>query len=121
MAGAPFKMVSMRRPKESLSVKKPGKITGDEYSYEHRITLNQDNLDKLGLDPSDLSPGDKFHVMGHGEVTHVSQDNDAEGGKSGRVELQMKKLGLRQKGAANLNGGMKAALDSGISEAQSDG
>lgn len=117
MAGSPFKMVSTARPKESLSPKSIGKVTQTPYSYEHRITLNNDMLDKLGMDIPQV--GDKYHVMGHGEVTNVSQNAD-EGGKSGRVEIQLKRLGMRKKGGSSLNGGMKDALNSGISEATSD-
>lgn len=46
---APFKMASLAKGKESLD-SKPGKITSSPYSYEHRITLDQNALDKLGVD-----------------------------------------------------------------------
>lgn len=113
MAG-PFKMVNLARSKESLTPKSVGKIKPDPYSYEHRITLNQDHLDKLGIDMSTLKPGDSFHVMGHGEVVSMSQNasKDSNGGKSSRVELQLKRLGLKKK-----SGGLKSAVESGISQA----
>lgn len=111
--GSPFKMVSTARPKESLNPKTIGKVSQTPYSYEHRITLDNDMLDKLGQPIPQV--GDKYHVMGHGEVTSVNQNAD-EGGKTGRVEIQLQRLGVRKKGGS-LNSGMKDALNSGISEA----
>lgn len=112
MAASPFKMADLSRGKESLGPK-PGKITSPPYSYEHRITLDGNTLGKLGVDIP--SVGDQFHVMGHGEVQHVSQ-SDGEGGKNVSVQLQLKKLGLRKKGAA----GLKDAIESGIKDASND-
>ena len=113
---SPFKMVDMARGKESLGPK-PGKITSSPYSYEHRISLDGNALGKLGLDGPGQLPtvGDKYHVMGHGEVTNVSQHADEEGNKSTRVELQLKKLGMRKKG-----GGLAGAVNQGINEANAN-
>lgn len=108
----PFKMASLAKGKESID-SKPGKITASPYSYEHRIGLDQNTLDKLGVDVPKV--GDQFHVMGHGEVTSVSQ-NDGENGPNTNVQMQLKKLGLRKKGAS----GLKDAIEKGISEANSD-
>jgi len=115
MAGPIFKMADLKRPKESLSPKNVGSIKPDPYSYEHRITLNSDNLEKMGMDLSDLKPGDKFHVLGHGEVTSVSQNHDTMGGKTGRAELQLKKMGLKK--GSGKGGGLLGAVNKGISEA----
>lgn len=109
-----FKMADMKRSKESLSPKTVGKIGPDPYSYEHRITLDQGALDKLGVDKVP-QVGDKFHVMGHGEVVRVSQHDEA-GDKSTRVELQMKRMGVK-KGAG---GGLRGAVEKGIQEADED-
>lgn len=112
MASAPFKMADLSRGKESLDTK-PGKITSSPYSYEHRISLDQNALDKLGVDVPKV--GDQFHAMGHAEVSSVSQA-DGPNGPNTRVELQLKKLGLRKKGAQ----GLKDAVEKGISEAGND-
>lgn len=113
MALAPFKMANMAKGKESLD-SKPGKITSSPYSYEHRITLDQNALDKLGIEGVP-NVGDKFHVMGHGEVVNVSSHSSEDGSKSTRVELQMKKMGVRKKG-----GGLSDAINSGIKDASND-
>lgn len=115
MAGN-FKMADLRRAKESLSPKTVGKETPSPYSYEHRITLDGDTLDKLGIDIP--SVGDKFHALGHAEVTHVSQSQDP-GSKSTRVELQFKKMGLKPKGSGlgNAQSGLRGAVDKGVTDA----
>lgn len=113
---SPFKMIDLARGKENLDTK-PGKITSSPYSYEHRITLDQNALGKLGMDGAQAMPqvGDKYHAMGHAEVTHVSQNTGSDGKKATRVELQLKKLGLRKKA-----GGLGSAVDAGIQEANND-
>lgn len=120
MAGGstPFKMADLAKGKESVD-SKPGKITSSPYSYEHRIALDQNALDKLGVDTPEV--GDRFHVMGHGEVSNVSSHSSEDGSKSTRVELQMKKLGLRKKGAAGATpAGALGAVNSGIQDANDD-
>lgn len=111
----PFKMASLAKGKESLD-SKPGKITSSPWSYEHRITLDQNALDKLGIDVPDV--GDKFHVMGHAEVSNVSSHSSEDGSKSTRVELQMKKMGMRKKGAGPSSA--TDAVNAGIKEANDD-
>lgn len=111
-------MANLKKGKIALAGKNPGKITQEPYSYEHRITLDQDTLGKLGIDTPKV--GDKYHVMGHAEVRSVSQ-NASPGEKSTRVELQMKRMGLK-KGAGKLGsaGGMLGAVNSGIADADKD-
>lgn len=120
MAAAPtgFKMASLKKGKESLSPKSVGKISQEPYSYEHRITLDQDTLDKLGITDTP-KVGDTYHVLGHGEVKSVSQ-HASPGDKTTRVELQLKRMGMK-KAAGNLggsSGGLLGAVSSGIKEAQ---
>lgn len=115
MAAPIFKMANLKRTKASLSPKSVGKLGPDPYSYQHRITLDADNLKQLGIDVPKV--GDNYHVMGHAEVKSVNQDHDA-GGKSTRVELQMKRLGLQPKAAKS--GGLLGAVNDGIKQAESD-
>lgn len=117
MAGSPFKMANMAlsKGKESLD-SKPGKITSSPYSYEHRINLDQNALDKLGIEGVP-AVGDKFHVLGHGEVSDVSSHSSEDGSKSTRVSLQLKKLGVRKKGGF---GSAKDAVSAGIQDANND-
>lgn len=117
MAGGDFKMADLKRPKESLKPKSVGKISPEPYSYEHRISLDQDSLDKLGIDVPKV--GDTYHVLGHAEVKSVSQNDHGAGDKSTRVELQFKRMGMKPKPKGA--GGLLGAVNSGIKQAESDG
>lgn len=121
MASAPtgIKMASLKRGKIALSGSKPGKVTQEPYSYEHRISLDQDTLDKLGMQDTP-KVGDQYHVLGHGEVTSVSQ-HASPGDKSTRVELQMKRMGLKPKnGLGEGPSSLLGAVNSGIKQADSE-
>lgn len=111
-----FKMANLRKGKESLSTKSVGKISQEPYSYEHRITLDQDALAKLGVDTPKV--GDKYHVLGHAEVTSVSQ-HASPGDKSTRAELQFKRMGMKPAPSGG-NGGLFGAVSSGIKQAEED-
>jgi hypothetical protein len=119
---AGVKMVDMKRPKESLSPKNVGKISPDPYSYDHRISLDQDALDKLGV-AGTPKVGDVFHVLGQGHVHSVDMQDSDGGGKSLRVGIQLRKLGVKPKAAgtpAPKGATPKGALDAvskGVSEA----
>ena len=116
MAKSPFPTVDLRRPKESLSEKTVGQIKPSPYSYEHRISLDQDTLDKLGVDIPKV--GDHFHVLGHGEVVSVNSNHEEGGKKTTRVSLQMKRLGLKPKESGD--GGIFGAVNDGIKQADED-
>ena len=90
---ADVKMVDMKRSKASLSPKNVGKISPDPYSYDHRISLDQDAQDKLGIQNPKV--GDIFHVMGEAHVHSVSSHDHADHGGNSSVGLQFKKLHVR--------------------------
>lgn len=115
MAGG-FKTIDLKKGKQSLSPKSVGKITQEPYSYEHRITLDQDALSKLGIDTPKV--GDKYHVLGHAEVKSVSQ-NDQPGESTKRAELQFKRLGMK-KATGGSGNGLFGAVSDGIKQAQED-
>lgn len=110
MAG--LKLKNMARSKKELTGDKIGKYTPNPYSYEHKVSLDNEALTKLGIDTPKV--GDVFDVMAHGHVTSVSQDEGENGRKSRRVELQLKKMGAaKQAGKGKsalsaLNDGIKA-------------
>ncbi len=109
MAGLNLK--NMARSKKSLDGEKIGTYKPNPYSYEHRVSLDNDALTKLGIDTPKV--GDVFDVMAHGHVTSVSQDESENGKKSRRVELQLKKMGAskQSKGKSVLD-----AVNAGIAE-----
>jgi hypothetical protein len=114
---AGVKMANMAKPKESLSPKNVGKLSPDPYSYEHRISLDQDALDKMGVTETP-KVGDVFHVLGQGHVHSVSSNNSVDGKPSLSVGIQMRKMGMQKKGAGTPKaGGAFAAVSKGVQDA----
>jgi hypothetical protein len=109
---AGVKMADMKRSKESLSPSNVGKISPDPYSYEHRISLDQDALAKLGMTETP-KVGDVFHVMGEGHVHSVNTD----GSGSTQVGVQMRKLGMKPKQKGGGKGGAFDAVSQGVKDA----
>ena len=116
--GSPPKMVDLKRPKESLKPQNIGKISPDPYSYDHRISLDADAMNKLGMDKLP-QVGDEFHGHFKAHVKSVSQDAEAGTGPQGksenkRVTLQIHHLGMA---AQEKNTGALGAVNKGIDEA----
>ena len=112
---AGVKLANMARSKESLSPANVGKISPDPYSYEHRISLDQDALDKLGVTETP-KVGDVFHVMGEGHVHSVNSDSSLKDQKPRvSVGMQMRKMGVQKKTPAA--GGAFAAVSKGVKDA----
>lgn len=112
---AGVKLSNMAKSKASLKPDSVGKLSPDPYSYDHRITLDQDAANKLKLGATP-NVGDVFHVMGEGHVTHVSQNASGDG-KSMSIGMQLKKLGMKKKGAMPKKAGVLDAVNKGISDA----
>lgn len=87
------KMVDMKRPKESLKPQTIGKISPDPYSFEHRVSLDADAMDKLGMDKLP-QVGDEYHLFAKGKVHEVSS-NESGSGKSKRVGIQITHMHIR--------------------------
>lgn len=107
MAQAPEK-------REKLSGPGVGGPAINPYSYEHRISLDDAALTKLGM--STPKVGDKMLMHAHGEITSVSshQSNDSKKGKASRnVQFQIHKMGMSSLGG---KGGMADAVESGIKQ-----
>lgn len=108
-----LKLKDMARSKKELTGDKIGSYKPNPYSYEHRVTLDADALDKLGVDTPKV--GDVFDVLAHGHVMSVSSNESENGKKSHRVELQLKKMAAK----AQKKGGksMLDAVNEGIKDA----
>lgn len=103
--------------KESESPGAIGKEIPNPYSYEHRITLNNEDATKLGL--GDVNVGDVFHTFGEGHVASVDQTDSENGKKATRIGIQMKRLAMKAK-----KGGGKSMLDTvgdAVSQANDQG
>lgn len=116
---AGVKLADMKRSKESLSPKNVGKIAPDPYSYEHRISLDEDAMDKLGMNELP-KVGAQYHVHG---IAHVASVNLNEGGGDKKqrknVSLQLHKMAVipAPKSQPSTTGGAKQAVESGIKDA----
>lgn len=92
------------------------KLKKPTYKFGHRISLDHDDMDKLGMDEAPRI-GQKVRVHGHGEITsvHSAEETDEKGVKHKRhhVEIQLKKL----KVAHHKEDGALKAVSDGINEA----
>jgi hypothetical protein len=102
--------------KESLAPSTVGGEKPSPYAYEHKVTLNSEDMGKLGI--SEPQVGDVFHVLGEGHVTSVDQTERDNGEKQHTVSVQMKRMAMNKKKA----GGESAlgAVSKGISEGSQD-
>lgn len=89
------KMVSMERTAPEMAEAASPSYSIPKYSYGLSICLDQDSLDKLDLDTSDVEVGDMLHMVCMVEVTSVSK-NDTGDGEKCRVELQITHLGIAE-------------------------
>lgn len=68
--------------------------TRDQYPWGMRITLNNDTLEKLGVNSKSLpSVGDVVSIIGMAKVCAVSTHTEDEGEESS-VEMQITDIGL---------------------------
>lgn len=102
--------------------KKPGKnepaVSSSEngYPYGTRISLGEDEMQKLGMDMPKV--GQKIHLRGHGVVHSASQSESAGGKPRRNVELQLHKISIEKRGGDP--GSMTDAVRNGVDEADED-
>jgi hypothetical protein len=107
-----MKLVDMKRAKRS-ETKAPAVLKDDPYGYGLRITLDADQIDKLGIDMP--KAGAVFEIEAVATVTRVSQSESAESDGSKSIELQIRKLGVEKKLKS-----VRDAIDTGIADADAD-
>lgn len=105
-------LVSMKEKPEKKSKPVASVDPGGGYSYRHQISLNTEDMNKLGMDKTPRV-GDKVHVHAHGIISSVSANEHEPGKMEHRVEIQLQKMRVG-KGAP---GSMEEALDHGVDEA----
>jgi len=97
-------MVDMKKPKPPKSDKGINSPTLDYGGYEKcpygmRVRLSSDELEKLGIDVSDLNAGQQVTIKGKCEICEVSteecMDENGKPKKNQRLELQIQKLALQ--------------------------
>lgn len=90
---APKKMVSMERSAPEMAEAANPIANISKYSYGLSLCFDQETLDKLNLDTSDVEVGDLIHLFAMAEVTSVSKQDTGAGEKC-RVELQITHLSV---------------------------
>lgn len=89
-------MTDMRRTDEekaeSAADMFPTPMNQPDYPPGLCITLNEDTLEKLGLDEKDFDVGDMVHIQGMGLVTSKSTNAGADGADKCRIEIQITHL-----------------------------
>lgn len=96
-----FKMVDLKRDNTGKSFSAyptPSLATsGPDYSYGLCLHLDKQELDKLGLDPTDIRPGEVIHLHAMAKVTsvHESAGNDESDSKC-TMEMQITHMVVEQ-------------------------
>lgn len=87
------KLVSMERsPKEMADASNPS-YNVPKYSYGLSLRFDDETLEKLNLDTSDVEVGDMLDLRAMAEVTSVSKHDSGDGEKC-CVELTLTHVGL---------------------------
>lgn len=93
----PVMMIDMKHTKEDLKEEYPSTAPSYDppaYPFGLCLYLGQDELEKLGLDDCECSPGDGIQLIAMAKVTSASIRELAEGKNDRRVELQITHLAL---------------------------
>lgn len=106
-----------RKPlKESLAPTSIGQEKPSPYAYEHKISLNAEDLSKLGVDNPQV--GDEFHVLARGHVTSAESTASENGKKATQVSLQLKQMAVRKHGSHTES--LLGAVSKGIDDAKGE-
>lgn len=87
-----MQMVDMARQPEKEQQESPVMPNAPIYPYGLCISLSQDELEKLNLEP-ECQVGDMIHLLAMAKVTSISQYETTESANC-RIELQITHLGL---------------------------
>lgn len=72
-----------------------------DYPYGLRISLTNEELDKLDLDKADAEVGGTIHGFFMARITSVSENEVNGGEKCCRIELQIEDLGIESEDQEN--------------------
>jgi hypothetical protein len=107
-----------RTPSDKDEINMPHPAEADRYPHGTRMTLGDQEMDKLGIEHAQV--GDKLHVKGHAHVVSKHQDSD---GTGKRMEIHMTHMHLKKKAPrtgraggkdADMQDGGKLAMDAAL-------
>ncbi len=87
------KMVNMARSVEEIKDSASPIINTPLYSYGLTLRFDQETMDKLNLDYSDVEVGDMLHMVNMVEVTSVSKHDNGSGHQC-CIEMTVTHIGL---------------------------
>ena len=93
-------MIDMKRPKEETKVEiaKDCPSSSDSYPYGLEGSLDEDGINKLGIDVSEVEVGEKVMVHAMAQITEVKQEKRMVNGKEKTersLRWQIQKLNLK--------------------------
>ena len=72
-----------------------------DYPWGLRISLTEEELEKLDLDHKDAQVGGVFHLHGLARITSVSVNKNTDGKESCRIEAQIEDLAIESEDEEN--------------------
>ena len=87
------KLVSMERTPPEIAEAANPTYNIPKYSYGLSLCFDNETLEKLDLDTSDVEVGDLLHLICMAEVTSVSKQDTGDGEKC-RIELTLTHIGI---------------------------
>lgn len=89
-------MVNLKRKKKKADKAQEVEVPTREYSYSLRITLETEELRKLGKTVNDFQIGGKVGFAAEGEIMELVKREKSTGdyGSTQRVEIQIKEIDL---------------------------
>lgn len=87
------KMISTERTAPEMAEASSPTYNASKYPWGLSIRFDQETLDKLDLDSSDVEPGDMLHMQCLAEVTSVSKHDSGDGEKC-CIELTLTRIGI---------------------------
>ena len=93
-------LVDLKMSKKDMQEEtQPAVADQNPYPYGLRLSLDTDELAKLGITEKNLpAVGDEIHIAAVGEVASVSEDETASGGYRCCVTVQIQMMDMRNEG-----------------------
>ena len=91
-----MKFIDLKRSKKERAegVHAPAGIE-DPYPYGLRVHLDQEELDKLGLDIDQFDVGDEISFMAKGEIVSISE-NQSQNSESQSLSIQIQEMACEE-------------------------
>ena len=89
-----MELVDMKQKAKTTKELEPIAYEQDKYPYDLQIRLDNEALDKLGIDIKKMLVGDNVSIYAIGKIIHISSNAKERNKSNDRLEIQIQKLGL---------------------------